>query len=202
MPQLASVTLSFACLKRRQQLEKKLRIKSEILDQPSIDRALIRISHEIIEKNKGGKSLIIVGIKSRGDILARRIAERIGVIEKITVPVGAVDITFYRDDYDRVTKAEVKSTELPMSIDGKDIILVDDVLYTGRSTRAAMDVIIEYGRPQTIQLAVLIDRGHRELPIQANYVGKNVPTGQSEHIILKLKESDGEEKVVLAEWEA
>lgn len=183
-------------------MEKKLRIKSEILDQPSIDRALIRISHEIIEKNKGGKNLIIVGIKSRGDILARRIAERIGVIEKITVPVGAVDITFYRDDYDRVTKAEVKSTELPMSIDGKDIILVDDVLYTGRSTRAAMDVIIEYGRPQTIQLAVLIDRGHRELPIQANYVGKNVPTGQSEHIILKLKESDGEEKVVLAEWEA
>jgi pyrimidine operon attenuation protein/uracil phosphoribosyltransferase len=182
-------------------LEKKLKIKSEILDKPSIERALTRISHEILEKNKGGKNLIIVGIRSRGDILAKRIADRINDIEKIIVPVGAVDITFYRDDYDRVTKAEVKSTELPMSVDGKDIILVDDVLYTGRSTRAAMDVIIEFGRPKTIQLAVLIDRGHRELPIQANYVGKNVPTGLNEIIVLKLNESDGEEKVVLAEKE-
>jgi len=117
------------------------------------------------------------------------------------VPVGAVDITFYRDDYDRVTKAEVKSTELPISLDDRDIVLVDDVLYTGRSTRAAMDVIIEYGRPKTIQLAVLIDRGHRELPIQANYVGKNVPTGKNELVVLKLDESDGEEKAILAEKE-
>jgi pyrimidine operon attenuation protein/uracil phosphoribosyltransferase len=182
-------------------LEAKLKIKSEILDKPSIERALTRIAHEILEKNKGGKNLIIVGIRSRGDVLAKRIADKINVIEKITVPVGAVDITFYRDDYDRVTKAEVKSTELPISLDDRDIVLVDDVLYTGRSTRAAMDVIIEYGRPKTIQLAVLIDRGHRELPIQANYVGKNVPTGKNEFVVLKLEESDGEEKAILAEKE-
>jgi pyrimidine operon attenuation protein/uracil phosphoribosyltransferase len=180
-------------------MDSKIRIKSEILDKPSIERVLTRIAHEIIEKNKGGKNLIIVGIRSRGDVLAKRIADKINDIEKITVPVGAVDITFYRDDYDRVTKAEVKSTELPISPDDKDIVLVDDVLYTGRSTRAAMDVLIEYGRPKTIQLAVLIDRGHRELPIQANYVGKNVPTGKNELVVLKLDESDGEEKVLLAE---
>ena len=183
-------------------MEKKLRIKSEILDQSSISRALTRIAHEILEKNKGANNLIIVGIRSRGDVLALRIADKIFDIESVKVPVGAVDITFYRDDYDRVTKAEVKSTELPMSIDGKDVVLVDDVLYTGRSTRAAMDVIIEFGRPKTIQLAVLIDRGHRELPIQANYVGKNVPTSSEEMIVLKLQESDGEEKVLLAEKEA
>jgi pyrimidine operon attenuation protein/uracil phosphoribosyltransferase len=182
-------------------LEGKLKIKSEILDKTSIERALTRIAHEILEKNKGGKNLIIVGIRSRGDVLAKRIADKINSIEKITVPVGAVDITFYRDDYDRVTKAEVKSTELPISVDDRDIVLVDDVLYTGRSTRAAMDVIIEYGRPKTIQLAVLIDRGHRELPIQANYVGKNVPTGKNELVVLKLEESDGEEKALLAEKE-
>ncbi len=191
-----------ACQNRRKELEKNIRIKSEILDKPSISRAITRIAHEIIEKNKGADKLIIVGIRSRGDILALRIADKINEIENVKVPVGAVDITFYRDDYDRVTKAEVKSTELPMSIDGKDIVLVDDVLYTGRSTRAAMDVIIEFGRPKTIQLAVLIDRGHRELPIQANYVGKNVPTSKEEMIVLKLQELDGEEKVLLAEKEA
>jgi pyrimidine operon attenuation protein / uracil phosphoribosyltransferase len=184
------------------ELDKKIKIKSEILDKPSISRALTRIAHEILEKNKGANNLIIVGIRSRGDVLALRIADKINEIENVKVPVGAVDITFYRDDYDRVTKAEVKSTELPMSIDGKDIVLVDDVLYTGRSTRAAMDVVIEFGRPKTIQLAVLIDRGHRELPIQANYVGKNVPTSSEEIIVLKLQESDGEEKVLLAEKEA
>ncbi|HDQ25347.1 MAG TPA: bifunctional pyr operon transcriptional regulator/uracil phosphoribosyltransferase PyrR [bacterium] len=182
-------------------MEKKLRIKSEILDKTSISRALTRISHEIIEKNKGASNLIIVGIRSRGDVLAERIAAKIKEIEGLDVPVGAVDITFHRDDYDKVTKAEIKATELPFSVDGKDIVLIDDVLYTGRSARAAMDVIIEYGRPRTIQLAVLIDRGHRELPIQANYAGKNVPTNRSEIIVLKLEESDGEEKVLLAEKE-
>jgi pyrimidine operon attenuation protein/uracil phosphoribosyltransferase len=183
-------------------VDKKLRIKSEILDKPSISRALTRISHEIIEKNKGAKNLIIVGIRSRGDVLAKRIADNIKSIEKIEVPIGAVDITLYRDDYDRISKVEVKSTELPFSVDDKNIVLVDDVLYTGRSARAAMDVIIDYGRPKTIQLAVLIDRGHRELPIQANYVGKNVPTNKNEEIILKLEEPDGEEKVLLGEKEA
>ncbi len=179
-------------------MEKKLKIKSEILDKPSISRALTRISHEILEKNKGAKNLIIVGIRSRGDVLAKRIADNIKVIEKTEVPVGIVDITLYRDDYDRISKVEVKSTELPFSVDDRDIVLVDDVLYTGRSARAAMDVVMEFGRPRTIQLAVLVDRGHRELPIQANYVGKNVPTSKNEEIILKLEESDGEEKVLLA----
>jgi pyrimidine operon attenuation protein/uracil phosphoribosyltransferase len=182
-------------------VEKKLKIKSEILDKPSISRALTRIAHEILEKNKGAKNLAIVGIKSRGDVLAKRIVDNIKSIEKIEVPLGAVDITLYRDDYDRISKVEVKSTELPFSVDDKDIVLVDDVLYTGRSSRAAMDVVMDFGRPKTIQLAVLIDRGHRELPIQANYVGKNVPTSKNEAIILKLEESDGEEKVLLAEKE-
>lgn len=181
--------------------DKKLKIKSEILDKPSISRALTRISHEIIEKNKGAKNLAIVGIKSRGDVLAKRIVDIIKSIEKTEVPLGAVDITLYRDDYDRISKVEVKSTELPFSVDDKDIVLVDDVLYTGRSTRAAMDVVMDFGRPKTIQLAVLVDRGHRELPIQANYVGKNVPTSKNEEIVLKLEESDGEEKVLLAEKE-
>ncbi|MCE5300719.1 MAG: bifunctional pyr operon transcriptional regulator/uracil phosphoribosyltransferase PyrR [Spirochaetia bacterium] len=182
-------------------MDKQLKIKNEILDKPSIERALTRIAHEIIEKNKGAKNIYIIGIRSRGDVLAMRIADKINEIERIKVPIGAVDITLYRDDYDRVTKALVKSTELPVSVDDKDIILVDDVLYTGRSARAAMDVVIDYGRPKTIQLAVLIDRGHRELPIQANYVGKNVPTNKNEMIILKLEASDGEEKVLLAEKE-
>lgn len=182
-------------------MEKKLKIKSEILDKPSISRALTRIAHEILEKNKGAKNLAIVGIRSRGDVLAKRIVDNIKSIEKIEVPLGVVDITLYRDDYDRISKVEVKSTELPFSVDDKDIVLVDDVLYTGRSTRAAMDVVMDFGRPKTIQLAVLVDRGHRELPIQATYVGKNVPTSKNEEIILKLQESDGEEKVVLAEKE-
>ncbi len=182
-------------------MNKKFRTKSEILDKSSISRAITRISHEILEKNKGASNLLIVGIRSRGDVLAARIAEKIKEIENVDVPVGAVDITFYRDDYDRVTKAEVKSTELPVSVDGKDVVLVDDVLYTGRSTRAAMDVVMEYGRPKTIQLAVLIDRGHRELPIQANYVGKNVPTNRSEFIVFSLGGSDAVENVVLAEKE-
>ncbi|HRU39616.1 MAG TPA: bifunctional pyr operon transcriptional regulator/uracil phosphoribosyltransferase PyrR [Candidatus Goldiibacteriota bacterium] len=182
-------------------MEKKLKIKSELLDKTSISRALTRISHEIIEKNHGAKNLAIVGIKSRGDVLARRIADNIKSIENTEVPIGAVDITLYRDDYDRISKVEVKSTELPFSVDDRDIVLVDDVLYTGRSTRAAMDVVMDYGRPKTIQLAVLVDRGHRELPIQANYVGKNVPTSKNEIIVLKLEEPDGGEKVLLAEKE-
>lgn len=177
-------------------MDKDLKIKSEIMDKESISRALMRISHEILEKNKGAKNLAIVGIRKRGDILAERIAKNIREIEGISIPVGAIDITFYRDDYSISAKREVTATELNFNIDGMDIILVDDVLFTGRSTRAAMDVLIEYGRPKTIQLAVLVDRGHRELPIQANYVGKNVPTSKSEEIIFEL---GNEDKVYLAE---
>lgn len=177
-------------------MEKNLKIKSEIMDKEAISRALMRISHEILEKNKGAKNIAIVGIKKRGDILANRIAENIKKIEGISVPVGAIDITFYRDDYTISAKREAATTELNFNIDGKDIILVDDVLYTGRSVRAAMDVLIEYGRPKTIQLAVLVDRGHRELPIQANYVGKNVPTNINEEIVFELGKED---RVYLAE---
>ncbi|MBN2753852.1 MAG: bifunctional pyr operon transcriptional regulator/uracil phosphoribosyltransferase PyrR [Candidatus Goldbacteria bacterium] len=179
-------------------MEKKFKVKSEVLDREGIDRALTRIAHEILEKNKGAKHLALVGIRKRGDILAERIAKKIESIEKVKVPVGAVDITFYRDDYDIKANVDINATDLNFSVDGLDIVIVDDVLFTGRSTRAAMDVIIENGRPKSIQLAVLVDRGHRELPIQANYVGKNVPTSEKETIILDI-ETNGEDKVYVAE---
>jgi len=177
--------------------DKNLKIKTEILDKEGIDRALTRIAHEIIEKNKGAKNVVIIGIRHRGDILAKKVAEKIFQIEKTRVPVGALDITFYRDDYDIKNKLEVTQTDLPFAIDGREVVLMDDVLFTGRTARAAMDALIDYGRPKSIQLAVLIDRGHRELPIQANYIGKNVPTSIKEEIILKLEQS--EEKVLIAE---
>jgi len=177
--------------------KENLKIKTEILDRDGIDRALTRIAHEILEKNKGAKNLALVGIRKRGDILAERIAKKIESIEKVKVPVGAVDITFYRDDYEINAKVDINATDLTFSVDGLDIVIVDDVLFTGRSTRAAMDVIIEQGRPKSIQLAVLVDRGHRELPIQANYVGKNVPTSFDERIVFDI-ESDGQDKVYLA----
>jgi len=179
-------------------MQKNFKVKSEVLDREGIDRALTRIAHEILEKNKGAKHLALVGIRKRGDILAERIAEKIESIEKVKVPVGAVDITFYRDDYDIKANVDINATDLNFSVDGLDIVIVDDVLFTGRSTRAAMDVIIDNGRPKSIQLAVLVDRGHRELPIQANYVGKNVPTSEKETIILDI-ESNGEDKVYVAE---
>ncbi|MDA3821113.1 MAG: bifunctional pyr operon transcriptional regulator/uracil phosphoribosyltransferase PyrR [Bacteroidales bacterium] len=169
-------------------MDKEIKIKSEILDAESVDRAISRISHEIVEKIKGAGNIVIIGIRQRGDILAARIAEKIKQIENVEVPVGAVDITFYRDDYDIKNQIEVHGTDLNFSVDDKDVVLVDDVLYTGRTTRAAIDVIIDYGRPKTIQLAVLVDRGHRELPIQANYVGKNVPTSAKEVIVVKLED--------------
>ncbi|PKL92431.1 MAG: bifunctional pyr operon transcriptional regulator/uracil phosphoribosyltransferase PyrR [Candidatus Goldiibacteriota bacterium HGW-Goldbacteria-1] len=179
-------------------MHRNFKVKSEVLDREGIDRALTRIAHEILEKNKGAKHLALVGIRKRGDILAERIAKKIESIEKVKVPVGAVDITFYRDDYDIKANVDINATDLNFSVDGLDIVIVDDVLFTGRSTRAAMDVIIENGRPKSIQLAVLVDRGHRELPIQANYVGKNVPTSEKETIILDI-ETNGEDKVYVAE---
>ncbi len=179
-------------------MKKGLKIKSEILDKSAINRAITRISHEIVEKNKGAKNIVIVGIRQRGDILAERIGAKIKEIEGTDINVGAIDITFHRDDYNINSKAEVHSSDLTFSIDDKDVVLVDDVLFTGRTTRAAMEVLIEYGRPKSIQLAVLIDRGHRELPIQANYVGKNVPTNINEVIIFDL---ESEDKVLLAEKE-
>ncbi len=179
-------------------MDRNYKIKAELMDAQSIERALKRIAHEIIEKNKGAKNLVIIGIRKRGDILARRLSDIINKIEKISVPVGFIDITLYRDDYDlNKSKKEISGSDIPFAIDGKDVIMVDDVLFAGRTARAGMEVLIEYGRPKTIQLAVLIDRGHRELPIQANYVGKNIPTALNEEIIVIIGEKD--EKVLLVE---
>jgi pyrimidine operon attenuation protein/uracil phosphoribosyltransferase len=161
------------------------------MNKRDIDRTLLRISHEIIEKNKGVQDLGIIGIKTRGEFLARRISENIYNIEKRSIPVGVLDITLYRDDLrQKQPNAIVMKTEIPFQILDKKILLVDDVLYTGRTIRAAMDAIVDMGRPKCIQLVVLIDRGHRELPIRADYVGKNVPTSHRELVKVKLEEID------------
>lgn len=169
-----------------------------ILDASDIDRILVRISHEILEVHKGAESLALVGIQTRGVHLARRLQEKIREIEGVDVPTGQVDITLYRDDWTRIsTNPVIQATEIPFSVDGKKIILVDDVLFTGRTIRSAMDALIDFGRPDLIELVVLVDRGHRELPIQGNYVGKFVETRRSEMVNVMMKECDGEDKVIL-----
>lgn len=168
-----------------------MEFKAKLLDDKMIDRSLTRLSHEIIEKNKGVDNLVLIGIKSRGVPLANRLSSKIEQIEGKRIPVGALDITLYRDDLSlRSYEPDVKGLELDFPIDGKIVILVDDVIYTGRTVRAAMDAIIDYGRPSAIQLAVLVDRGHRELPIRPDYVGKNVPTSSKEVVKVKLEEMD------------
>jgi pyrimidine operon attenuation protein/uracil phosphoribosyltransferase len=175
-------------------------VKTELLDEQAIRRALTRIAHEIVEKNKGIEDIVLVGIKTRGIYLAERLAERIASIEGTLIPVGSIDITLYRDDLQEKTEhPQIEGHLIPVEIKGKKIVLVDDVLYTGRTVRAALDALIDMGRPQMIQLAVLVDRGHRELPIRADYVGKNVPTSQTELIAVHMKELDGEDKVVILE---
>jgi pyrimidine operon attenuation protein/uracil phosphoribosyltransferase len=167
-----------------------------IMTADEIRRATIRLSHEIVEKQAGTDGLLLVGIQRRGVPLAGRIAAAILENEGVVVPVGALDITFYRDDLSLVAQQPVvKGTELPMGIDGRTIVLVDDVLYTGRTIRAAMDALVDFGRPQAIRLAVLVDRGHRELPIRADHVGKNVPTSREETVRVHLEETDGEDDV-------
>ncbi len=168
----------------------------QIMTADEIRRATIRLSHEIVEKQAGTEGLLLIGIQRRGVPLARRIATAIAENEGIEIPVGALDITFYRDDLSMVAQQPVvKGTELPSGIDGKTIILVDDVLYTGRTIRAAMDALVDFGRPQAIRLAVLVDRGHRELPIRADHVGKNVPTSREELVRVHLEEIDDEDGV-------
>jgi len=168
----------------------------QIMTADEIRRATIRLSHEIVEKQAGTDGLVLIGIQRRGVPLARRIAESIAEHEGVQLPVGALDITFYRDDLSMVAQQPVvKGTELPTGIDGKTIVLVDDVLYTGRTIRAAMDALVDFGRPQAIRLAVLVDRGHRELPIRADHVGKNVPTSREELVRVHLEEVDGEDGV-------
>ena len=168
----------------------------QIMTADEIRRATIRLSHEIVEKQAGTDGLVLIGIQRRGVPLAHRIADSIAEREGVVLPVGALDITFYRDDLSMVAQQPVvKGTELPTGIDGKTIILVDDVLYTGRTIRAAMDALVDFGRPQAIRLAVLVDRGHRELPIRADHVGKNVPTSREELVRVRLEEIDAEDGV-------
>ena len=168
----------------------------QIMTSEEIRRATIRLSHEIVEKQAGTHGLVLVGIQRRGVPLARRIAAAIAEQEGAEIPVGALDITFYRDDLSLVAQQPVvKGTELPSGIDGKTVVLVDDVLYTGRTIRAAMDALVDFGRPQAVRLAVLVDRGHRELPIRADHVGKNVPTSREEVVRVHLEEIDGEDGV-------
>ena len=176
--------------------------KAILLDEQAIRRALTRIAHEIIEKNKGTDHLLLVGIRTRGIFIANRLAERIQQIEGRNVPVGEIDITLYRDDLSKITVDQeplVKGSNIEKDINDQTVILVDDVLYTGRTVRAALDAIIDIGRPSSIQLAVLVDRGHRELPIRADYVGKNIPTSSSEKIVVELSEVDELDQVSIHE---
>lgn len=175
-----------------------MHVKAEIMDANAIDRSIARITYEILEKNKGTAGLCIVGIYTRGAQIAKRVAAKIKEIEGTDVEIGFLDITPYRDD--RQGKAPAKpASHLPFSLEGRTVILMDDVMYTGRSVRAAIDGLFTFGRPQCIQLAVLVDRGHRELPMRADYVGKNLPTSKAEAVKVFLKEVDGESKVVIYE---
>lgn len=169
-----------------------------VMDAQAVERALKRIAHEIVERNRGAGNLAMLGIRSRGEFLVQRLTQMIGEIDGAAPPTGVVDITLYRDDLTRSRqRPAVKGTEVPFPIDDRDVILVDDVLYTGRTIRAALDAVIDLGRPQSVQLVVLVDRGHRELPIRADYVGKNLPTSRGESVQVRLRECDDADEVVL-----
>ena len=178
--------------------EPEIQLSSVIFNEKDISRAVTRIAHEILEKNKGADKLALVGIRTRGATLAQRLAKKINEIESTTVSLGILDITLYRDDLGTSKQSpEVKKTDISFSLEGKEIILIDDVLYTGRTIRAAIDALIDFGRPATVQLGVLIDRGHRELPIRPDYIGKNLPTSKSNQVQVHLKEDDGVDEVIL-----
>ncbi len=171
----------------------------QIMNQEDVRRALARVAHEILERNRGAEDLVIVGIHTRGVHLARRIATNLAEFEGIDVPVATLDVSLYRDD-NRVrdqSQIKIQPTDIPTGIQGKRVVLVDDVLYTGRTIRAAMDALVDFGRPQQIQLAILLDRGHRELPIRADYVGQNLPTAPEERVKVRLMETDGADEVAL-----
>lgn len=179
-----------------------MRIKSKIIDAQAFERTLTRLAHEILERNKGSETIALVGIRTRGEFLARRLAAKIEEIEHKQLQIGFLDITLYRDDLrGKLTQPLLKGTDIRFDVTGRNIILIDDVLYTGRTVRAALDEIIDLGRPASIQLAVMADRGHRELPIKADYVGKNIPTSQDEEVKVMMTESDGEDAVVIIEQE-
>jgi pyrimidine operon attenuation protein/uracil phosphoribosyltransferase len=178
-------------------------IGRRIMTADEIRRAIVRISHEVVEKHAGTEGLVLVGIQRRGVPLASRLAAAIAEHEGVELPVGALDITFYRDDLSLVAQQPIlKGTDISFDLNGRTVVLVDDVLYTGRTIRAAMDALIDFGRPQAIRLAVLVDRGHRELPIRADHVGKNVPTSREETVKVQLMETDGEDGVSIERLES
>lgn len=174
-------------------------VKSICMDADDIERAVTRMAHQILEANKGADNLALVGIVTRGDLLAKMLVHKIEEIEGVKVPLGKLDISFYRDDFATHLSPEVHSTDILFDLDGKDVVLVDDVLYTGRTIRAALDALMDIGRPSTVQLAVLVDRGHRQLPIRADFVGKNVPSSSDENVRLFLEEADGKSEVEILE---
>jgi len=174
-------------------------VKAVVLESSDIARAMKRMAHEILERNHGADGLVLAGIRRRGVPLAERLGDEIGRIEGVRPPVGALDVSFYRDDIEIRQPADVGQTALPFDVVGKIVVLVDDVFYTGRTVRAAIDALVDFGRPRAVQLAVLIDRGHRELPIRADYIGKNLPTSSREAVEVRLAEIDGADSVVITE---
>ncbi|MDI6766343.1 MAG: bifunctional pyr operon transcriptional regulator/uracil phosphoribosyltransferase PyrR [Bacteroidota bacterium] len=175
-----------------------MKIQNRVIDEKGFERTLIRLAHEILERNKGADKLALVGIRTRGEFLAKRIGNKIREIENKEIQIGFIDITLYRDDLrEKLNQPILKGTQIPFDVKDKDIILIDDVLFTGRTIRAALDELIDLGRPASIQLAVLVDRGHRELPIKADFVGKNIPTSPDEKIRVLMQEIDGEDGVVI-----
>lgn len=173
----------------------------QVMDPLAVGRSVTRLAHEILERNDGAENLVLIGILTRGEPLAKRLQSLIKKISKIEVPLGTMDITFHRDDFrERLVVPQVKGTNIPGTLDDKLIVLVDDVLYTGRTIRAALDALNAFGRPHIVQLAVLVDRGHREMPIRADFVGKNIPTHEGEHVKVLLKEVDGKDLVLLINY--
>lgn len=173
---------------------------SKIVDKRGLDRILTRISHEILERNKGSDNLVLIGMRTRGEFLAHRIFDKIKKIDNVELPLGVLDATLYRDDYrTRLKQPEVSVSDITFDINEKDIIVIDDVLYTGRTVRSALNALMEFGRPSSIQLFILVDRGHRELPIRADYVGKNIPTSLNQEIKVKMEEIDGEDAIYLVD---
>jgi pyrimidine operon attenuation protein/uracil phosphoribosyltransferase len=173
-------------------------IKAKLIDEEGFNRTITRLAHEILEKNKGSKNVVLIGMRTRGENIAERIKEKIKEIDKSEPLYGVLDVTLYRDDFrTRLKQPEISVTNITISLDNRDIILIDDVLYTGRTVRAALDALMDLGRPSTIQLCVLVDRGHREMPIKADFVGKNIPTSIDEEVQVRIREIDGEDAVYL-----
>jgi pyrimidine operon attenuation protein / uracil phosphoribosyltransferase len=175
-------------------------VKAKIIDKLGLQRIITRISHEILERNKGSKNLVLMGMRTRGEFLAKRIFDKIKEVDNTELPFGVLDVTLYRDDFrTRLKQPQVSVSNFTFDINEKNVILVDDVLYTGRTVRSALNALMEFGRPNTIQLFALVDRGHRELPIKADYVGKNIPTSINEEVRVKMKEIDGEDAIYLVD---